>query len=283
VVIVSYRSRELLGRCLDSLERHRLVAGMTVTVVDNGSDDGTEELLAARYPSVRLLPQAENIGFGAATNIGLAGGRARYVLALNPDTEIEADTLPTLVALMDSDPGIGCSGPALYQEDGSFDHAARRTFPTPLSALGHFSGLGRRLGRGSLADYRAPAVERGPVDAVNGAFMLLRREALEQVGVFDEGYWMYMEDLDLSYRLAAAGWTTFYEPSARAIHTKGGTTGGHRDPRLQIAFHRGMGRFYRKHYARRHGGAFNAIIYLGIGLKLSASLAAGALSSARRD
>jgi hypothetical protein len=281
VVIVSYRSRELLGRCLDAVGRHQLGAGMTVTVVDNASEDGTEEMLARRYGSVRRLPQPENLGFGAATNLGLAGGAGRYVLALNPDTEIEAETLPRLIELMESDPRIGCSGPALYREDGSFDHAARRGFPTPLSALGHFSGIGRRVGRGRLAEYRAPEVERGPVDAVNGAFMLLRREALEQVGAFDEGYWMYMEDLDLCYRLAEAGWITFYEPAVRAIHTKGGTTDGHRDRHLQIAFHRGMGRFYRKHYAADHGGAFNAMIYLGIGLKLGASLAATALSGRR--
>ncbi len=281
VVIVSFRSRELLGRCLDSLSEHGLGERMTITVVDNASGDGTAEMVAASYPEVRLLAQPENLGFGAATNIGLAGGRAPYVLALNPDAAIEPDTLPVLVELMESDPRIGCCGPALYREDGSFDHAARRSFPTPLSALGHFSGIGRRLAGGELADYRAPGVERGPVDAVNGAFMLLRRNALEQVGVFDEGYWMYMEDLDLSYRLGQAGWITFYEPAVRAIHTKGGTTEGRRDARLQIAFHRGMGRFYRKHYAAARSGPFNALIYLGIGLKLTLSLLGGALRDAR--
>ncbi len=107
--------------------------------------------------------------------------------------------------------------------------------------------------------------------------MLLRREALDQVGLFDEGYWMYMEDLDLNWRLARAGWITWYEPSVRAIHTKGGTTERRRSPKLETAFHRGMGRFYRKHYASDHSEAFNAFIYAGIGAKLAASLAAGAL------
>lgn len=283
VVIVSFRSKELLGRCLDSLSEHGVGERMTVTVVDNASGDGTAEMVAANYPDVRLLAEPVNLGFGAATNIGLAGGDGRYVLALNPDAAIEADTLPVLIELMEADPRIGCCGPALYREDGSFDHAARRSFPTPLSALGHFSGIGRHLASGQLADYRAPGVERGPVDAVNGAFMLLRRSALEQVGVFDEGYWMYMEDLDLSYRLSEAGWITFYEPAVRAIHTKGGTTEGRRDARLQIAFHRGMGRFYRKHYAASHSGPFNALIYLGIGLKLTVSLLGGALRGTRPE
>ncbi len=171
---------------------------------------------------------------------------------------------------MERDPRIGCAGPALYQEDGSFDHAARRGFPTPLSSLAHFTGIGRRVESGPLAAYRAPEVESGPVDAVNGAFMLLRREALDEIGLFDEEYWMYMEDLDLNYRLARAGWITWYEPSVRAIHTKGGTSKeeGRRSAKLEIAFHRGMGRFYRKHYAADHAEPFNWLIYLGIGLKL---------------
>lgn len=283
VVIVSYRSRDLLGRCLRSLRDHPPAGGLTVTVVDNASGDGTAELVAREHPGVTVLAQTENLGFGAATNIGIAATSAPYVLALNPDAAVETETLDTLLALMEEGPQVGCSGPALYQEDGTFDHAARRSFPTPLSALGHFSGVGRRLGGGRLADYRAPTVERGPVDAVNGAFMLLRRSALEQVGSFDEGYWMYMEDLDLSYRLGEAGWITFYEPGVRAIHTKGGTTDGRRDARLQIAFHRGMGRFYRKHYAPAHRAPFNALIYLGIGAKLGISLLAGRLNGARRS
>lgn len=281
VVIVSFRSKELLGRCLRSLRENSLPLGMTVTVVDNASGDGTAEMVAEAHPWARLLAQSENLGFGAATNLGFAGGSGRYLLALNPDAAIEADTLAVLIELMEADASIGCSGPALYREDGSFDHAARRSFPTPLSALGHFSGIGRRLPGGRLADYRAPDVGRGTVDAVNGAFMLLRREAFEAVGGFDQGYWMYMEDLDLSYRLAEAGWSTFYEPSVRAIHTKGGTTDGHRDVRLQIAFHRGMGRFYRKHYAGSRSGAVNAMIYLGVGLKLAAAIAAGTIRARR--
>jgi N-acetylglucosaminyl-diphospho-decaprenol L-rhamnosyltransferase len=279
VVIVSYRSRELLGRCLESLRQNPVPGGMIVTVVDNASGDGTAEQVAAEHPWVTVLPQSENLGFGAATNIGIRRGSAPYVLALNPDAAIEADTLPALLEVMERDPLIGCAGPALYQEDGTFDHAARRAFPTPLSSLGHFTGLGRRVESGPLAAYRAPEVESGPVDAVNGAFMLLRREALGTVGLFDEEYWMYMEDLDLNWRLARAGWITWYEPSVRAIHTKGGTSKdeGHRSPPLEIAFHRGMGRFYRKHYAPSNPEPLNWLIYLGIALKLLLTLTWNAL------
>jgi N-acetylglucosaminyl-diphospho-decaprenol L-rhamnosyltransferase len=281
VVIVAYRSRALLGRCLDSLRAHPPEGGLRTIVVDNDSGDGTVEMVASEYPEVELIAERSNHGFAVATNIGISRGSAPYVLALNPDAAVEEGTLQTLLELMDAEPRIGCAGAALYREDGSFDHAARRGFPTPLSALGHFSGLGRRLDSGPLAAYRAPEVERGPVDAVNGAFMLMRRTALEQVGLFDEGYWMYMEDLDLCKRLADGGWITFFEPAARATHSKGGTTGGQRDARLQIAFHRGMGRFYRRHYAPGSPAPLNALIYAGIGLKLAASLLAGALAPRR--
>jgi GT2 family glycosyltransferase len=236
-------------------------------------------MVAEEFPAVTLLPQARNLGFAAAQNIGIRRGTAPYVLVLNPDAAIAADTLPPLLDLLDSEPGIGCAGPALIREDGSFDHAARRSFPTPISALGHFSGIGRRVGGGALAAYRAPDVERGPVDAVNGAFMLLRRSALEEVGLFDEGYWMYMEDLDLCRRLRDSGWVTFYEPRSHATHTKAGTTEGRRGPRLNIAFHRGMGRFYRRHEAPHRNALVNLAVYVGIGLKLAISLAREALRS----
>ena len=117
---------------------------------------------------------------------------------------------------------------------------AKRSFPTPVSALGHFTGIGRQRESGVLAAYRAPEVESGPVDAVNGAFMLMRRSALDEVGLFDEGYWMYMEDLDLCYRFAEAGWVTWYEPSVTVMHVKAGTSGTVRAPRLNYAFHYGM-------------------------------------------
>ena len=124
---------------------------------------------------MRLFANDENLGFSAANNIAIRASGGDYVLALNPDTEVTAGALERLCALLDARPEIGIAGPALEQADGSPDHAAKRSFPTPLSALGHFTGVGRRRETGALADYRAPEVEVGPVDAVNGAFMLIRR------------------------------------------------------------------------------------------------------------
>jgi GT2 family glycosyltransferase len=227
-------------------------------------------MVASEFTEVDLIPSPTNLGFAAATNLGARQGDAPYLLALNPDTAVTEGALDTVLETIDGHPEVGVIGPRLLRPDGSFDHAARRSFPTPLSALGHFTGLGRRPGAtGKLAAYRAPEVESGRVDAVNGAFMLIRRPDFERVGGFDEGYWMYMEDLDLSYTLARAGSLTWYEPRATVMHVKGGTTGGDRSLRLNWAFHRGMYRFYRKHYAPERSRALNALVYVGIAVKFA--------------
>jgi GT2 family glycosyltransferase len=280
VVVVAYRCREHLRRCLESIEAHA-PARTSVWVVDNDSRDGTVELVRDEFPSVCLLENGENAGFARATNRGIAEGRAPYVLALNPDTELFEDTLPTLLRVLEEHPEIGIAGPRLERPDGSFDHASRRSFPTLLGALGHFSGLGRRVERGRLAQYRAPEVERGPVDAVNGAFMLIRRAALDEVGLFDEGYWMYMEDLDLCFRFKQAGWVTWYEPSAVAVHLKGGSA-GRRSPRLVRAFHSGMWRFYRTHYAADAPRGVATVVHWGIRARLLLTVLGSVSGRARR-
>ena len=282
VIVVSYRCEALLRDCLRSLHEHPPDAPMTVYVVDNASHDGTAEMVVREFGDVALRVNERNLGFGAANNLAIRDTDSPYVLVLNPDTRITAGALDRLLELIESRPEIGMCGPRLELEDGSFDHAARRSFPTPLSALGHFTGVGRRRSSGALASYRAPEVETGPVDAVNGAFMLVRRAALSDVGLFDEGYWMYMEDLDLSYRFARAGWVSWYEPGATVVHVKAGTTGGERSPRLEAAFHYGMYRFYRKHYAPDRNPLVNAAIYCGIAVKLAVSLATGAVRRATR-
>ena len=279
VVVVSYRATGLLRDCLRSLLDNAPSGPIQVHVVDNASGDGTAEMVRREFAEVQLTVNESNLGFGAANNIGIEAGEAPYVLVLNPDTRITPGALDSLLALMEERPEVGMAGPRLELDDGSFDHASRRGFPTPLGALGHFTGLGRREGAPeALAQYRAPEVDAGPVDAINGAFMLIRRGALKQVGGFDERYWMYMEDLDLCYRFAEAGWSTWYEPSVTVIHIKAGTSGRHRSLRLTYAFHYGMYRFYRDHYAPRRNPIVNAAIYSGIALKFAVSAVRSAIA-----
>ncbi len=283
VVIVSHGAEALLRRCLESLRAHPpRGAAMRVTVVDSGSTDGTPDMVAREFPEFRLERRA-NVGFSAANNVVLRESPAAAVLLLNPDTEVYDGTLDTCLERLAADPAIGMVGAKLVRENGELDHACKRSFPTPLGALAHFTGIGRTSDADtSLSQYRATHLgddDPGEVDAVNGAFMLCRREAVAQVGLLDEGYWLYMEDLDWCRRFWDAGWKVFYEPRAVALHVKGGSSSSRRAPRQEIAFHRGMGRFYRRFDAPGSNPLLNFAVYLGIGAKLAVSLAITALGS----
>jgi N-acetylglucosaminyl-diphospho-decaprenol L-rhamnosyltransferase len=280
VVVVSHGAEALLRRCLRSLREHPISAGeMRVSVVDSGSADGTPNMVEDEFPEVRLLRRG-NVGFSAANNLVLRETDAAAVLLLNPDTEVYAGTLDAALARLRADERIGMVGVKLVTESGELDHACKRSFPTPLSALAHFTGIGRGTD-GALGQYRATHLgedEPGEVDAVNGAFMLCRTAAVREVGLLDEGYWLYMEDLDWCHRFWDAGWKVFYEPAGVALHVKGGSSPSRRAPRQEIAFHRGMGRFYRRFDAPRSNPLLNAAVYAGIGAKLALSLARTKLS-----
>ena len=256
-MIVSYRCGPLVRECLQSLREHAPPGGLRVTVVDNASGDGTADVVQSEFPDVRLIALSENVGFSAANNLVLRDTRAEYVLVLNPDTQVREGTLDTLLRRWPS-PRIGIVGCRLVQEDGSFDHAARRSFPTPASALGHFL----RLGRSEHAPARSPRIalptsSDGPVDAVNGAFMLIRRSTLDEIGLLT--------------RATGCTWRTSTSVTGRAgrldhvvravrrgLHIKAGTSGHHRRLRLNYAFHYGMYRFYRAHLASQRGSLFNS-------------------------
>ncbi len=281
VVIVSHGAKGLLRACLKSLRAHPpRTATMRVTVVDSGSPDGTPGMVEREFPEFHLLRRG-NIGFSAANNLVLRESRAGAVLLLNPDTEVYDGTLDAALARLAADPAIGMVGAKLVQPDGELDHACKRSFPTPLSALAHFTGIGRGDDAGPfLSQYRATHLDDddpGEVDAVNGAFMLCRAEAIAQVGLLDEGYWLYMEDLDWCHRFWDAGWKVFYEPKATALHVKGGSSAKRRAPKQEVAFHRGMGRFYRRFDAPQENPLLNAAVYAGIGAKLALALAITAL------
>jgi N-acetylglucosaminyl-diphospho-decaprenol L-rhamnosyltransferase len=264
VIVVAYGPHDRLRRCLRSLTAHPPSRPYGITVVDNSSDPQTRAAVESVVPAATVISARVNLGFTRAVNLGIRRGRSEYVLILNPDTEVFPGTLDRLSAVLDERPEVAVVGPRLVRPDGSFDHAARRAFPTVLGAIGHFLGIGRLVDRGPLAQYRAPHIESGPVEAINGAFMLARRSALESIDLLDKGYWMYMEDLDLLYRLKEAGWVTWYEPAALALHVKRGTTAGLRSPRLVWAFHYGMFRFYRTHYAPTRTAPVNSAVYGGI-------------------
>ena len=270
VVIVAYRCRDLLRTCLGSVFEHSPKRAMRVFVVDNASGDGTPAMVRETFPAVELVVNSSNRGFSAANNVAIRAGDGDYVLALNPDTELTAGALERLCALMDARPEVGICGPALVQADGSPDHAARRSFPTPLSAWGtsrgsagaataapcRLPGTGGRVRPGRRGQRRVHvdpafgartgrALRRGLLDVHGGPrpLLSLRRGGLD----------------DLVRALGEVG------------HLKAGTSGKHRSLRLNHAFHRGMARFYRAHYAADNNPLLNLAVYAGIALKLGVS------------
>jgi N-acetylglucosaminyl-diphospho-decaprenol L-rhamnosyltransferase len=263
IVIVNYNTRELLKRCLESVlssERSHGVPSLRVVVVDNDSSDGSAEMVATTFPEVALIHNRTNVGYPAANNqglvsLGFAGehpsGAPRYALLLNPDTEVPLDALGRVVAFADADAEIGVLGPKLVRPDGSLDLACRRSFPTPELSAYRMLGLSRlfphsrRFGRYNLTYLDADVTAE--VDSVVGAFMLVRREALDQVGLLDEAFFMYGEDLDWAFRIKAAGWKVVYYPGVTVLHVKRASS--RQSPRAQVEFWRSMEIFYRKHYA----------------------------------
>ena len=284
VIVSSTGAREVLRPCLLSLRANPLTIGeMRVHLVDNASTDGTPEMVREEFGEVELHALDWNSGFCVANNVVLRETEADFALVLNPDTEVYEGVLDHMVEFMRERPDVGMSSCRLVQPDGTLDHAAKRSFPTPLGALAHFAGVGRRRGAPKvLAQYRAPELgeyDSGEVDAVNGAFMLVRREALRDVGLLDEGYWLYMDDLDWCYRFHQKGWKVWYDGSVTILHVKGGTTKRkrHLGLRHNVAFHRSMGRFYRKFYAGKNP-ALDAAVYVAILGKLAISATRSAVA-----
>lgn len=279
VVIVSYNVRAFLDQALRSVERAS--GGLTVEtwVVDNASRDGSAAMVAARFPSVRLIPLSENLGFGKANNLALRQTTGRYVLLLNPDTIVEEDALRTLVAFLDAHPDAGAVGPTILNPDGTFAPESRRGFPTPEVAFYKMTGLARffpqseRFGRYHLSFL--PTDRPVEVDALSGSCLMARAAALRQIAtgpddafdVFDPAFFMYGEDLDLCYRLQQAGFSVWFDPAARIVHYKGEST-KKGDLRYVRHFYGAMERFAAKHFRDRPGGALLVLgIRLAIGLR----------------
>jgi len=266
VVIVTYNVSDLVIRCLQSVFASKVSFGVDVIVVDAGTD-GSGDRIRAEYPAVTVIQAPENPGFGTASNLGLRRSHGNYLLLLNPDTVIPPDALALAVADLEANPGYGIVGPKLVRADGSLDLSARRSFPTPRIALYHFLGLPRRFPKvrefGAYNLTYLDPDQPATVDAVAGSFMMVRREALEIAGLFDESFWMYGEDLDLCLRVGKAGWKARYLPSIVVTHLKGQSSRT-RPLRCTIEFYRAMHIFYRKHQAPRAGVVQNFLVTTGI-------------------
>lgn len=263
VLIVTYNNRRLIQDCLDSLLKYAPRRLARVYVADNNSPDHTADVIAGNYPSVELYRRRTNDGFAVANNDLIRTSTSNYLLILNPDTRFEMDALSPLLTTLDETDSIGMIGCRLLTADGTPDHAAKRSFPSPAVALHYF--FLRMIGRKG-SSYIRPDIadnEVADVDAINGAFMLVRRHAVDEVGGFDERYWMYAEDLDWCARFAAQGWRVVYDGRVIVRHMKAGSTRGQRPPRLNYHFHRSMALFYRK-YSTTNNPLLRTIVEMGI-------------------
>ena len=266
IIILNWNTRDLLSRCLDAVTQHVGDICHEIIVVDNASTDGSQALLAARYPNVRLVQNTDNVGFAKANNRGMRESNGRTVLLLNSDAFVTVGALQAMLQVMASQPRAGIVGAHLLNADGSFQ-ASHTAFPNLLQEFMILSGTGRAL-RGPYYPSRGPDEGKGPqvVDYVEGAALLVRREAFEQAGGLDEGFFMYAEEVDWCYAMKRAGWQVWYAPDAKITHLGGGSSKNRKTAR-EADLYRSRVRFFRKHRGPLPTIALKSLIYLSVIVK----------------
>lgn len=251
VIIVNYNVKYYLEQCLESVRRASEGLQVEVFVVDNLSTDGSIAYLRERFPHVTFIENTENVGFARANNQAIRISSGKYVLLLNPDTIVLEHTFSDFIRFMDEHPEAGGAGAYMLRTDGTFAPESRRGLPTPFVAFCKMSGLASVLPKSRLfGRYYMRYLdenEANEIEIISGAFMFLRREALDKVGLLDEDFFMYGEDIDLSYRILKGGYKNYYLPS-RMLHYKGEST-EKSSYRYVYTFYQAMQLFFDKHYA----------------------------------
>jgi N-acetylglucosaminyl-diphospho-decaprenol L-rhamnosyltransferase len=291
VVILNYNTRDLLRLAVRSVYDATITHQVAVYVVDNASTDGSDAMIEREFPHVELIRSPRNGGFAYGNNLALrrildAPPRDdHFIMLLNPDAALAPGALDTLIAYLQEHPTVGAVGPRVVLPDGSLDLACRRSFPTPEVSFYRMTGLAklfprsRRFGRYNLT-YLDPALET-EVDSVVGAAMLVRDHVVREVGLLDEAFFMYGEDLDWCFRIKSYGWRIMYVPTALVHHHKRAASTKRAQPSIR-AFYDAMRIFHRKHYASRTLAPLNALIEAGIAAKEAWALARNAMLPAPR-
>ncbi len=282
VIIVNYNVEFFLNQCLDSVLNAVKQLKVEVWVVDNNSIDGSLAMVSEKFPSVKIIANKENVGFSKANNQAIEQSNSRYVLLLNPDTVIEEDTLVKVVEFMDSHPEGGGLGVRMVDGKGNFLPESKRGLPTPMVSFYKIFGLSKlfpnskKFGQyhlGYLSEF-----ENHEIDVLSGAFMLMRSETLLKVGLLDEQFFMYGEDIDLSYRIQLGGYKNYYFSQTKIIHYKGEST-KKSSVNYVFIFYRAMVIFAEKHFAGRYARLFGIAINLAIYLRASMAIASRVLKS----
>lgn len=274
VIFVNYNSGDYLIDCLKSLEVVSDKVNFDFWVVDNNSSDESIEKVRKFLPGAHYIENKENLGFGAANNQALKKINTELILLLNPDTKVEKETLPFMIKFMTEHPEVGAATCKAVHEDGSVDWAYHRGFPTPWASFLYF------LGNDSLYHLTEKDMEQiHEVDAISGSFFFTKKSVLDKVGLFDEDYWMYAEDIDLCFRMKKAGYKVMYVPNVTITHLKGVSSGiKQHSQHLSTAsleskkkafnsFYETMKVFYKKNLEKQYPFFINWLVYLGINLR----------------
>ena len=265
IIIVSWNSREYLLPCLESIFEEKESGSWQVIVVDNGSRDGSGAAVKKMFPFIRLVENGRNLGFSKAVNQGLRMSTGRYPLLLNPDTQVREGALGRLVSFMDSHPEAGVAGAQLLNADGS-----------KQNSIANFPCLATELLNKSLLRWAFPGTFPGKernypepieVDSVIGASMIVRREAMEQVGLLDEDYFLFLEETDWCYRIKGAGWKVYHVPQAELYHFQGKSVETEKK-RARVEYYRSRYQFFKKNRGPLQGG----ILHAGLVIKLAFEL-----------
>jgi len=228
IIIVNYNVKDLVDNCITSVYKASEGYNIEIFFVDNHSVDGSVKLISEKYPAVKIIPNKKNIGFAKANNIALKQATGKYILILNPDTVLEEGTFDKLIKFVEEEKNVGAVSSKLILKDGSLDSACRRSFPTLSAAIPRMLGLSKIFPKSKLfAKYNLTYLDENEiteVDAICGAFMFIPKVVLDKVGLFDEEYFMYGEDIDLCFKIKKAGYKIFYYPKIITVHLKGEST-----------------------------------------------------------
>lgn len=287
IIIINFNTCQLLKQSLLSIvDSKRKNLSLEVIVVDNNSSDDSVQMIEreflkkAKGVEVDLIKNMKNMGFAAANNIGIKESKGRYVLLLNPDTQVLPDTLSTMVSFMDGNPEAGVSTCKVELVNGKLDDACHRGFPTPSNALFYFFGLGKIFPSSLLFNGYHLGYQNlnrvHEIDSCVGAFMLIRRKAGEEADWLDEDYFWYGEDVDFCYRVKRNGWKVVFVPDTKMLHWKGASSGMKKDSqkvstastetrrRAAMASTDAMRIFYKKHYRKKYPRPLTNFVLLGI-------------------
>lgn len=275
IIIVSWNVADLLVNCLRSILQHPPAGEYEIWVVDNASQDRSVEAVREQYPQVKVIANAENIGFAAANNQAMALASGRYLLLLNPDTLVYAGTLQILIDFLDAHPRAGAAGSLYALPDGSLQPSCF-PYPTVSRELWRLLHLDRIHAYGVYDMQRWSRETERQVDSLQGASLMLRRSALEQTGLLDTGYFMYTEEIDLCYRLHRKGWSLFWVPRSRITHFGGQST---RQVALKmfLCLYGSKVQFFRKHYGEPSARAYKRVLKVTALLRLGLAAIASAV------